>query len=429
MSTSRWQALARAAVTKTWPVGMCDNFCANMYGFTASGYVDAVAHWNALLAAQRTPGSTAIPAGMLAFWGGGHGHVAISDGTGSVWSTDIGGAGTVSRVPLGQIATQWGKPYLGWGEPVFQNVAWSDAMIHGYDVAGYQPVNFPTSGIDFAIIKITEGTGFINSSWTGQRSTARNAGLVTGFYHFARPGSMSAQADFFLSQITLQPGDVLAFDWEDTGVSSANKDAWIKYVQQKTGHKVLLYCNRDFWQNRDTSGFAGDGLWIADPTTAGQPAISSPWLMHQYSTANNIDHDVAQFSDRAEMAAWAGGDDVALSADDKTWLNSQINAAVNSTVSKLINYPLVSPTDPNNGTRTLGTYIRYGDSHYANLLDAVAAAAASGDVAPVLAQLADLSVKLAALQSAVTDPAGLLDQIRAELDSFQLVLQQKTPGA
>lgn len=300
-------------------------------------------------------------------------------------------------------------------------------MIHGYDVAGYQPVNFPTSGIDFAIIKITEGTGFINSSWTGQRTTARNAGLVTGFYHFARPGSMTAQADFFLSQINLVPGDVLAFDWEDTGVSSANKDGWIRYVQQQTGHKVLLYCNRDFWLNRDTSGFAGDGLWIADPTTAGQPQITSPWLLHQYSTADNIDHDVAQFSSRADMSVWAKGDDVALTTDDKTWLTGQINAAVTSTVNKIINYPLVSPTDPEGDTRTLGTFIRYGDSHYANLLEEVTTAAASGDTAPVLATLAALKTQLDALSAAVTNPAGFLAALEGDLAQYTLKLEKETP--
>lgn len=318
MSINRRTALLRAAVTRSWAVGMCDNFCANMYGWTASGYVDAVAHWKALPAAVRHSGDREVPAGMLAFWSGGHGHVAISAGGGDVWSTDIAGAGTVARVPLARIAADWGKPYLGWGEPVFQGVEWSEDVISGYDIAGYQPVNFSTAGIDFVFMKITEGTTYTNPNWVGQRATARAANLVCGFYHFVRPGSMTAQADFFLSKIFLQPGDIIALDWEDTGVTSGQKDQWIRYVQtQRPGHRVILYCNKDYWLNRDASGFAGDGLWIADPDyPAGSPHITSPWLIHQYSETNGYDHDVAQFSSRAAMSVWAGGEGAPVALTD-----------------------------------------------------------------------------------------------------------------
>ncbi|MDF4250434.1 glycoside hydrolase family 25 protein [Streptomyces sp. WMMB303] len=180
--------------------------------------------------------------------------------------------------------------------------------IKGIDVASYQSENYGTRGLDFVIIKITEGTSYTNPKWVAQRQTGRDAGLVTGFYHFVRPGSMKAQADYFLSKINLRAGDVLALDWEDSGVSSADKDAWIRYVQGKAeGHRVLLYCNVDFWLNRDTSSFAGDGLWIAQYNgRPGQPSIQHPWLLHQY-TSDPIDTNLARFDSRAAMRAWATG--------------------------------------------------------------------------------------------------------------------------
>lgn len=305
-----FQALARCAVTKTWAVGMCDNFCANMYGYSFSGYVDAVAHWNSIKGADKHAGSSNPPAGMLVFWGGGHGHIAISAGGGYVWSTDIAGAGTVAKVPASRVTHDWGKPYLGWTTPIFQGVKWSgNVSLPGCDISDYQGTSGWETGRDFVIIKITEGTGYVNPKWTAQRSTARSAGMVRGYYHFARTGNMLAQADFFLSQITLEQGDIIAFDWEDAGVSSAQKDQWIKYVQgRRSGHKVILYCNRDYWLNRDKSSFCGDGLWIADPDVpAGQPRVQSPWLFHQYSEAGGLDRDVAQFANKAALTAWAGG--------------------------------------------------------------------------------------------------------------------------
>jgi hypothetical protein len=330
--TSTAEALANCASTRTWTPDLCGQFCAAMYGYGSSGYSTALVQWQSVPAGLKFPGDQEAPPGALLFWGVGQGHVAIADGTGSCFSIDISGRGTVTRVPMDRIASVWGKPYLGWTVPYFQDQQWSAQMIKGVDVSRYQAVSGWETGIDFAFTKVTEGTTYVNPTWVAQRDTARAAGLVVGYYHFARPGNMIAQADFFLGKIALQPGDVLAFDWEDAGVTSAQKDAWISYVQGKTGHRVVLYCNTDFWKNRDTSSFAGDGLWIATGGyPAGSPPIQSAWLIHQYSTAGNLDHDVAQFSSRADMFAWAGGSDVALTASELKLLTETHDAVTKIT--------------------------------------------------------------------------------------------------
>ncbi|KUM98746.1 muramidase [Streptomyces yokosukanensis] len=175
----------------------------------------------------------------------------------------------------------------------------------GIDVSSIQSETYDVKGLDFVFIKITEGHSYTNPKWVAQRKTARNAGLVTGFYHFARPGPFEVQADYFLSQINLVDGDILALDWEDPGISGAWKDAWIRRVQKKApGHKVILYCDRDFWLNRDTTSFAGDGLWIAQYNGhPGRPDIEHSWVFHQYS-AQPVDKDLGNFKDKAELVAW-----------------------------------------------------------------------------------------------------------------------------
>ncbi|MFK0296711.1 LysM peptidoglycan-binding domain-containing protein, partial [Streptomyces sp. NPDC090442] len=104
-------------------------------------------------------------------------------------------------------------------------------------------------------------------------------------------------------------GDVLAVDWETTGsgtrASCAEKDAFIRAVKRlRPTHRVILYVNRDFWLNRDTTSYAGDGLWIADYVTAGRPRIKANWLFHQH-TDRPIDTNVGAFPDRAALRAWA----------------------------------------------------------------------------------------------------------------------------
>jgi hypothetical protein len=190
-------------------------------------------------------------------------------------------------------------------------------MIHGIDVSAYQPETYSTAGLDFVIVKATEGLSYTNPRMAGQAKRARDAGLVVGFYHYPHMANdPHAEADRFLKTVAWQPGDIVVLDWEgydsaNQGVSKARqlayRDAWLPYVKGKmAAHKVGMYCNTDYWLTVDTSSTCGDFLWIATGgRPAGDPGIKYPWTFHQYSTANNIDHDVANFPDRASLRAWA----------------------------------------------------------------------------------------------------------------------------
>ncbi|MEU6541009.1 glycoside hydrolase family 25 protein [Streptomyces sp. NPDC047000] len=182
-------------------------------------------------------------------------------------------------------------------------------MLHGIDVSAYQSSAFGTDGLSFAFIKATEGRSYVNSKLSAQTKTARDAGLVVGFYHFLWPGDLTAQAEYFVSKAPEKAGDVLAVDWETTGdgthASNAEKDSFIRKVKALRPHnRVVLYTNRNFWLNIDTTSYAGDGLWIADYVSAGRPRIEAKWRFHQYTDAP-LDKDVADFADKAALRAWA----------------------------------------------------------------------------------------------------------------------------
>jgi hypothetical protein len=202
--------------------------------------------------------------------------------------------------------------------------------VHGIDVAGYQSSDYATSGLDFVFVKATEGHSYTNPKHAAQVATARAADLVVGHYHFARSGSMSAQADYFLAHAGAKPGDVLAFDWEDTAVSGAEKDTWLRYVLGKApGHRLVLYSNRDFWLHRDRTSYAGSGLWIADPSAPkGHPRVEHPWLFHQYSEAGGLDRNLGNFADRAALRRWAGQisteDIMTISAADRSAIAAEV---------------------------------------------------------------------------------------------------------
>lgn len=178
-------------------------------------------------------------------------------------------------------------------------------MIEGHDVSKWQADHFHTDGIDFVIIEVTKGMDPVNPRLAAQTAWARSKGLSVGFYHFAKAGNMTDQANLFLKLAPIEPGDHLWFDWEDGNVTCAQKDGAIRYLAAKApGHRVGLYCNGYFWGTKDTTGFYGDALWIA-AYAAGEPAIKTNWLIHQYSDQGGIDKDRAKFNTRAEMKAWA----------------------------------------------------------------------------------------------------------------------------
>ncbi|KPI00418.1 glycoside hydrolase family 25 [Actinobacteria bacterium OK074] len=184
-------------------------------------------------------------------------------------------------------------------------------MLRGIDVSAYQSSAYDTDGLSFVFVKATEGHTYTNPKLTAQTKTARDAGCVVGFYHFLWPGNLTAQAEYFVSKAPEKAGDILAVDWETTGdgthATNAEKDTFIKKVKSlRPNHRVLLYSNRNFWLNIDNTSYAGDGLWIADYTTAGKPRIKAKWLFHQY-TDEPLDKEVADFTSKAALQTWAAG--------------------------------------------------------------------------------------------------------------------------
>ncbi|PJN00784.1 hydrolase [Streptomyces sp. CB01201] len=184
---------------------------------------------------------------------------------------------------------------------------------YGQDWASYQSAQPDTSGLSFVFAKVTEGLGYTSPVWVAQRDHAKANGLVTGFYHYPHiANDPVAEADFFLRQINLAPGDLLVLDWEWYGQNVTNaqarayKTAWLARVKAKApGHRVGVYADRNNWLTVDADSNAGDFLWIADYVPAGQPRIQADWLFHQYGS-QPVDKDYCHL-DAAALRVWALG--------------------------------------------------------------------------------------------------------------------------
>ncbi|KAL2042564.1 hypothetical protein N7G274_005058 [Stereocaulon virgatum] len=142
------------------------------------------------------------------------------------------------------------------------------ATVQGFDISNYQPnVNFKAaynSGARFVIIKATEGTTYIDPSFSNHYTGATSAGLIRGGYHFAHPDRTTGatQATYFLAHgggwsndgITL-PG-MLDIEYNPNGstcygLSPTAMVAWIQSFvdtyHAKTTRYPMIYSTADWW--------------------------------------------------------------------------------------------------------------------------------------------------------------------------------------
>jgi len=112
---------AAASGNSSW-YRRCLAFVASAYGLAGSGSNRAMDAYNLAASQKRISTSGSPTVGSVVYWNTGAGkagHAALYAGNGMVYSTDIGGRGKISLVPLGDISKKWGSQYLGWSEPYF----------------------------------------------------------------------------------------------------------------------------------------------------------------------------------------------------------------------------------------------------------------------------------------------------------------------
>ncbi|MSP60272.1 MAG: hypothetical protein EXR72_08010 [Myxococcales bacterium] len=187
------------------------------------------------------------------------------------------------------------------------------AVVEGVDVSAYQPNTdwgaVAQSGRGFAIVKATEGTGYVNKYFQQDWAGIKAAGMVRGPYHFFRANvDPIQQADFFLQTVgPLAPGDlphVLDLETTDgqSGATVAQRAlAFLARLQQVSGRTPIVYTSPGFFGGIGSpAGFDKYHLWVAHWQTKcpSVPGAWTDWPLWQYADnglvpgiAGNVDHD------------------------------------------------------------------------------------------------------------------------------------------
>ena len=160
---------------------------------------------------------------------------------------------------------------------------------YGVDVASYQSTNVSYTGAKFAIIKLTQGTDYLNPKADQQIKSAKAHGLLVGGYFYANHGNSvskaRSEAKYAVAKaktLGIPEGSYIADDFEQgsgnsvNGGVQANTDAIMAAMQviKDAGYQPLVYSGAFVLRNhmsitRIVKSF-GTCLWVASYKVSGR---------------------------------------------------------------------------------------------------------------------------------------------------------------
>ena len=175
--------------------------------------------------------------------------------------------------------------------------------VYGIDVSYYQGNidwgKVRAAGKQFAIIRVSDGTGFRDPKFETYWKEAKAAGLLVGAYQFFRPTQdVNAQADLLVNKLNsvgfggadLPPViDVEVRDGVSSATVASRVNAWLERVKSRTGRLPALYTSPGFWSGMGTPNPL-PYMWVAH---WGVTCPSVPWggarlRFWQYSSTGSV---------------------------------------------------------------------------------------------------------------------------------------------
>jgi GH25 family lysozyme M1 (1,4-beta-N-acetylmuramidase) len=211
------------------------------------------------------------------------------------------------------VSSRYGASVVYAATGLFQTTVYQPTFyVEGIDVSQYQQaIDWPQvagAGKRFAVMRATLGQTYLDPMYATNHAGARAAGLQVTAYHFATPatspGDAVLEADWFLQNAALLPGDLVpALDLEQTGGLSATDlqawvGAWLGEVYARLGVRPMIYTSPNFWTNSvgNTTMFADQGyavLWVAhwlvsNPSVPANDWGGRGWTFWQYDNCGSV---------------------------------------------------------------------------------------------------------------------------------------------
>ncbi|MDP2340940.1 MAG: GH25 family lysozyme [Deltaproteobacteria bacterium] len=175
---------------------------------------------------------------------------------------------------------------------------------YGIDVSYYQGnidwAQVAGAGVQYAIIRTTDGLGYQDSKFAQNWAGAKANGITRGVYQFWRSDEDPiAQADLMLSMMgPLEPGDlpptvdVESTDGVDNATRAVRLQQWLDHVEAALGVTPMIYTGGYFWQSNVARDFSRYPLWHAGYTGGSCPSTVAnewaDWTFWQFGSTGRV---------------------------------------------------------------------------------------------------------------------------------------------
>lgn len=188
--------------------------------------------------------------------------------------------------------------------PAFGIMMPTEYNIHGIDVSHHnrnvnwklvKQMRVEKIKLGFSFIKATEGVTFVDEQFARNWKKSRQAGIIRGAYHYFIPyKSGKEQAENFIKQVELEPGDLPpVLDVETvkgSNVAELRQNAleWLDAVENYYGVEPLIYTGVDFYNHYLGEPFDDYPLWVAHYQQLHEPRISRRWILWQHNMGGHV---------------------------------------------------------------------------------------------------------------------------------------------
>lgn len=171
--------------------------------------------------------------------------------------------------------------------------------IHGIDISHNQShipwqtvKTFSDKGvkISFIFIKATEGNTYVDNKFQQNWEKAAQYQITRGAYHYFMASKNGVdQANNFVRQVTLRPGDLPpVVDIEKLGSATPgqmrqNLNTFLTLLENNYGVRPIIYTYVHFYNNYLGHDYDDYPLWIAHYKQKNKPRIDRSWMFWQHN--------------------------------------------------------------------------------------------------------------------------------------------------
>ena len=258
--------------------------------------------------------------------------------------------------------------------------------MRGIDISNWQKgLKLAPLGVDFAIIKATEGLKYVDSTCNGFVEQAQKAGMKWGTYHFARNNTPEKEAEFYYQNIKNYVGKgIMVLDIEDDKIKDwgSYSDRFATRLHQLTGIYPLIYTSAaNLHRFKGSAVTKTCGLWLAGYPRryASYPNTAMPYKVYPWRFAA-----IWQCSDNGRFPSYNGAIDINIGYLTKEQWDAyagQTSMAIDMTDYKQLAYDVLLGKYGNGNDRKAKLGDKYDKVQaYVNEIDALVGRVLKGEL-------------------------------------------------